>query len=205
MKRTAEEAAATRARVVEAAILVFAGMGWKEATYEAIGARAGVTRGAVHHHFRDKTRLLEEAISAGWRRHAAPALSELSCMDRPPVQRLAGFLSLYLCLLSQDESFRALAVVSVLVAPQAVDVGEGMREKTRETDEWAALIIPLFESGAGVRAGLRPPDVLFAVMAFLRGVTATAATAPQDLPTPEASASIARAVVAGLMQDEEEW
>ncbi|MGI5290298.1 TetR/AcrR family transcriptional regulator [Nonomuraea polychroma] len=95
--------------------------------YEAIGARAGVTRGAVHHHFRDKTRLQKEAISAGWRRHAAPALSELSCEDRPPVQRLAGFLSRYLCRLSQDESFRALAIVSVLVAPQVVDVGEGMR------------------------------------------------------------------------------
>ncbi|MFI7132238.1 TetR/AcrR family transcriptional regulator [Nonomuraea sp. NPDC050153] len=199
MKRTAEEAAATRARVLEAAILVFAGTGWKEATYDAIGARAGVTRGAVHHHFRDKTRLLEEAISAGWRRHAAPALSEPSCEDRP-ARRLAGFLSRYLCLLAQNESFRALAVVSVLVAPQVIDVGEGMRE----TDQWAALIISLLESGTGVRAGLRPADVLFAVMAFLRGVTATAATAPQDLPAPEASASIARAIVAGLMQDEEE-
>ncbi|MFI6743148.1 TetR/AcrR family transcriptional regulator [Nonomuraea sp. NPDC050451] len=189
--------------MLEAAILVFAGTGWKEATYDAIGARAGVTRGAVHHHFRDKTRLLEEAISAAWRRHAAPALSEPSCEDRP-ARRLAGFLSRYLRLLSQDESFRALAVVSVLVAPQVVDVGEGMRENTRETDQWAALIIPLLESGTGVRAGLRPPDVLFAVMAFLRGVTVTAATAPQDLPEPEASASIARAIVAGLMQDEEE-
>ncbi|MGP3920357.1 hypothetical protein [Nonomuraea sp. 10N515B] len=51
---------------------------------------------------------------------------------------------------------------------------------------------------------MRPADVLFAVMAFLRGVTATAATAPQDLPAPEASASIARAIVAGLMEDGEE-
>ncbi|MDP4505032.1 hypothetical protein [Nonomuraea turcica] len=34
------------------------------------------------------------------------------------------------------------------------------------------------------------------MMAFLRGVTATAATAPQDLPAPEASESIARAIVA---------
>ncbi|MFD1546165.1 hypothetical protein [Nonomuraea guangzhouensis] len=74
----------------------------------------------------------------------------------------------------------------------------------REPDQWATLIIPLLESGTDVRAGLRPADVLFAVMAFLRGVTAIAATTPQDLPAPDASASIARAIVAGLMQDEEE-
>ncbi|MGP3920356.1 TetR/AcrR family transcriptional regulator [Nonomuraea sp. 10N515B] len=107
-----------------------------------MGARAGVTRGAVHHHFRDKTQLHQEAISAGWSRHAAPALSELSCEDRPPARQLAGFLSRYLCLLAQDECFRALAVVSALVAPQIIDVGEGMRE----TGQWAALIIPLLES-----------------------------------------------------------
>lgn len=204
MKRTAEEAAATRARVLEAAILVFADKGWKEATYEAIGARAGVTRGAVHHYFRDKARLLEEAITAGWRRHAAPALGELTGEEQRPVQRLARFLSSYLRLLAEDESFRALAVVSVLVAPQVLDVGEGMREKARETDQWAALIIPLLESGAGLRRGLRPEDALFVVMAFLHGVTVTAATAPHDLPAPEAAAGIARAVVAGLLPASEE-
>ncbi|SJZ89521.1 transcriptional regulator, TetR family [Marinactinospora thermotolerans DSM 45154] len=204
MKRTAEEAAATRARVLEAAILVFAEKGWKEATYEAIGARAGVTRGAVHHHFRDKTRLLEEAIATGWRRHAAPALEELTREDQPPARRLTGFLSTYLRLLAQDDAFRALAVTSVLVAPQVLEVGAGIEEKSRQTDRWADLILPLLGSKAQERRGLESRDALFAVMAFLHGVTVAAATAPHDLPSPGAASGIAHAVVSGLIPGQEE-
>ncbi|MEV1000593.1 TetR/AcrR family transcriptional regulator [Nonomuraea sp. NPDC050202] len=203
MKRTAEEAAATRARVLEAAILVFADKGWKEATFHAIGARAGVTRGAVHHHFGDKKLLLEEALGAGWRRHAAPALEELVRPEHGPGRRLTGFLTRYLRLLAENESFRALAVASVLVAPQVLDVGEGVKEKIEETDQWAALILPLLDT-PGLRQGLRAEDALFTVMAMLHGVTVTAATAPHELPAAEAAAGIARAVVAGLLPGQEE-
>ena len=46
--------------------MVFEEKGWRGATFEAISERAGVTRGALHHHFGDKRALLREALSWGW-------------------------------------------------------------------------------------------------------------------------------------------
>ncbi len=57
MRRTAAEAEQTRRAIVTAARAVFAEHGYAAASTTAIGAAAGVTRGALYHHFADKTEL----------------------------------------------------------------------------------------------------------------------------------------------------
>lgn len=57
MKRTAEEAAETRARVLASAIEVFTAEGYGAASAERIASAAGVTRGALYHHFKHKREL----------------------------------------------------------------------------------------------------------------------------------------------------
>lgn len=53
----AERAAATRTRLVTAARELFAAQGYGATSTEAILAAAGVTRGALYHHFADKQAL----------------------------------------------------------------------------------------------------------------------------------------------------
>ena len=50
--------------------MAFEEKGWRGATFEAISERAGVTRGALHHHFRDKARLVRDALAWGWGEYA---------------------------------------------------------------------------------------------------------------------------------------
>jgi len=57
VRRTALEAAETRAALLLAAHSLFAEKGFIDATLEEVGARAGVTTGAVYHYFRDKREL----------------------------------------------------------------------------------------------------------------------------------------------------
>ena len=66
MRRTAEDAAKTRIALLEAALLSFEEKGWREATLKHIAERAGVTRGGLQHHFRDKQTLLDAALQWGW-------------------------------------------------------------------------------------------------------------------------------------------
>lgn len=57
MRRTKEEADKTRAAILKAALKVFYKKGVSRATLADIGEAAGVTRGAVYWHFKDKTDL----------------------------------------------------------------------------------------------------------------------------------------------------
>lgn len=61
-RRTAAEAAATRRTILDAARVTFAEEGYGAATLDGIARRAGVTRGAVHHHFGDKQVLFVEVF-----------------------------------------------------------------------------------------------------------------------------------------------
>jgi AcrR family transcriptional regulator len=57
VRRTAREAEETHADLVRAARALFTEKGFQNATLEEVAARAGVTRGAVYHHFADKREL----------------------------------------------------------------------------------------------------------------------------------------------------
>lgn len=61
-RRTAADAAVTRRTILDAARATFAEDGYQAATLDGIALRAGVTRGAVHHHFGDKRELFVEVF-----------------------------------------------------------------------------------------------------------------------------------------------
>jgi AcrR family transcriptional regulator len=61
-RRTAADAAVTRGTILDVARAAFAEEGYQAATLDGIAARAGVTRGAVHHHFGDKRELFVEVF-----------------------------------------------------------------------------------------------------------------------------------------------
>ena len=56
-RRTKEDAACTRRQIIEAARQIFAQRGVSRTTLEQIAQAAGVTRGAIYWHFKDKTEL----------------------------------------------------------------------------------------------------------------------------------------------------
>ncbi|HEX6363277.1 MAG TPA: TetR family transcriptional regulator [Albitalea sp.] len=57
VRRTKEEAQATRNRILDTAEMVFQERGVSRTTLEAIAAAAGLTRGAIYWHFKDKSEL----------------------------------------------------------------------------------------------------------------------------------------------------
>jgi AcrR family transcriptional regulator len=61
-RRTAADAAVTRRTILDAGRVTFADDGYQAATLDGIAQRAGVTRGAVHHHFGDKRELFVEVF-----------------------------------------------------------------------------------------------------------------------------------------------
>ena len=64
MKRTKEEAAETRLKLLEEAAFVFKQEGYQKANLADIARYSGVTRGAIARHFGDKQSLFREVIEA---------------------------------------------------------------------------------------------------------------------------------------------
>ena len=57
VRRTKEEAAQTRQALLDAALTVFSKQGYQAARLQDIAKSAGVTRGAIYHHFGSKSQL----------------------------------------------------------------------------------------------------------------------------------------------------
>lgn len=63
VRRTKDEARATRNRILDAAERVFGRHGVSRTSLEDIAREAGVTRGAIYWHFRDKSDLVTEMVN----------------------------------------------------------------------------------------------------------------------------------------------
>lgn len=199
MRKSAEHTQQTRQAILAAGLSSFAENGWDSTTFVGVAARAGVTRGAVHHHFSDKVALLTAVLEEGWSSAVAPILTPLKDAEAPGDARLVQFISEYIARLSGDETFRALAVVSTLVAPQAVPIRAGTAAKEEGMSAWQTALRGAL-STARLRAGVTADTAVRALLTVIHGLTLAAATQPETLPhTPDAIEALATACVRGSL------
>ena len=83
MPTKAEQSGATRQALVRVARRLFAEHGFAETSTEAVVHAAGVTRGALYHHFRDKTALFEAVYEDVERDLVARVASAVEGVDDP--------------------------------------------------------------------------------------------------------------------------
>ena len=174
--------------------MTFEEKGWQGATFEAISDRAGVTRGALHHHFRNKPMLLREALAWGWGEYAEQLFPTEAGPDA--VTGLSRLLSEYVRLLTADPLFRALAFSTVLIAPQAFD---SVSEKGAGLDDWHARLTELINADVSATSTAELSQTAGLMLVMLQGLTVTAVTRPQDLPQPPPHSDAVTALVRGLL------
>jgi TetR/AcrR family acrAB operon transcriptional repressor len=113
MRRTKEEAANTRAAIVDAALRCFDRHGIASSTVDQIASEAGVTKGAVYHHFAGKREILgaiRDQFTLPFLDEADTALLRLTGL--PALERIERFLAAHLDSLEKDaRKRRALSVM----------------------------------------------------------------------------------------------
>lgn len=192
MRRNAGDTAATRAAVLEAALFVFAEQGVARATLAGVAGRAGLTRGAVYHHFADKPALHAAVLDETWDVIAAPVWAVLDGPDvrRAPLStRLSAFAAAWLGALRCDRRFQALMTVSVYAgASSAADDPASTSEETvAGFMAWRnRLTVALTEGRAELAANVDPQVAAIHLLSWLCGTALLASVDPELLPPADA-------------------
>jgi len=174
MKRTKEEAALTRGAIVEAALACFDARGIAQATLDQIAAGAGVTKGAVYHHFTGKGEILHEireSVSLPLLDTADTTL--LARGARPALERIEAFLMGVIdSIESCARTRRALGVMQFKCEYVGDLHGElaSMRRKHRQLLEAFEGAYRQARHERSLRAGLTPDLAALETSLFLNGL-----------------------------------
>lgn len=143
MRRTKEEAANTRAAIVDAALRCFDRHGIASSTLEQIACEAGVTKGAIYHHFAGK----REILGAIRDQLTLPLLDEadtalLRTSELPALERIERFLLDCLASIQNDKRKRCALYVMLFKCEYVGDLQEQLATWRRNNDR----LVKAFES-----------------------------------------------------------
>jgi AcrR family transcriptional regulator len=150
MNRTLERGEATRQELVEAATRLFAERGYEDTSIEAVLGEAGVSRGALYHHFAGKEALFE-AVLEEVERGVAQAVVDAVAGVTDPVAALRQGTKAWLEL-TTDPVVRRISLVD---APSVVGW-----EKWRGIDERHGFGLTKHALGSLAEAGHVRPELV---------------------------------------------
>lgn len=148
METRQERSESTRAALVKAARALFAERGYAAVGTEEIVARAGVTRGALYHHFRDKTDLFR-AVLEEVERDLSEKIATAALSDPDPWRALGAGCSMFLDACREPE----IQQIALLDAPSVLGW-----EEWREIDARYGLGLIKLGIQNAIDAGALPPQ-----------------------------------------------
>lgn len=201
VRRTKEEALATRAALLDAAEKVFRQHGVTRATLGAVASAAGVTRGALYWHFRDK----DELFAALCQRATLPMQSRLEqAAAREGDDALATLRAVAvqgLREIAANPRTRAVLEIALCKSEQPPPGADAPQAEAmdRECAQATRRII-----ARAVAQGRLPPDTdctlaAYALQAFFRGITQLWLTQPTAFDLATAAEAMIDTIIAGLL------
>jgi len=179
MRRTKEEAEVTRQRLLKAALEVFSRKGYADTRLEDIAAEAGVTRGAIYHHFGNaenqfngKAELYNTLISEAYARFN-PVMEEAILSGGTVLESLKLLLLTTLQFAATDPEFRAISELTLFKTAIVPELEAGIQRKIEGTHVLIDYITALVEKGietGEIRKGVDARDVAVVLLGLQNGL-----------------------------------
>ena len=174
MKRTKEDAAKTRAAIVDAALCCFERHGIAGSTLDNIASAANCTKGAVYHHFDGKRDILRELRD----QVAIPMLDEadtelLHEREVPALERIEKFLMGILDAVEGDARTRQAITVMQLRCEYVDDLSQELQAAARNHERMIHAFGAAYREArkAGqLAAGVSPEVAATETVMFLSGL-----------------------------------
>ncbi len=173
MRKTKEEAAVTRARLLDAALASFHAKGYSATTLDDIARQAEITRGAIQWHFGNKAELYNTLVRESYQ-EAATIFGEIYRAEGTPLQKLRLILTKWLSYAEEDTRFRTMLELVMLKTEVSPELAGGMQEKNQGNQAtvhfFAQLISQGIQSGE-IRADIHPETAAITALGLVNGVT----------------------------------
>ncbi len=173
MKRTQEEADLTRQNIIDAALFVFSKVGYDAARLKDIAEKAGVTRGAIYHHFDGKAELYCTLVAEAWDR-IEPLIEDSINEGGSMLDIVARIFIRKMIYTAKDDVFRAVNELMFFKTGMSPDLIDGIKYKRdgfREGVEGVANAVRMGIKDGSIRPDVDPIMVGIANIALQTGLT----------------------------------
>lgn len=200
MRRTKEDAAVTRQKVLEAALTVFSEKGYTASKLDDVAQAANVTRGAIYWHFKDKADLFNTLVrEVGMQRNEViqQALAEGGTFT----DIFRRILIRLLQIVQEHQQVRAVMELSLFKVDQLPELAEGQTvrlEANRALISNMAMFLQMGIDAGDVRADLDPHDAARAAVAFQQGVATLWLYDPSAFSLVERAPALADVYIHGI-------
>ena len=169
VRKTKEEADATRKLLLKAAVAVFSRQSYDATRLEDIAAEANVTRGAIYHHFGSKQDLYATMIGE----YSKPLYDLMGSSIEPGKSFLENLRNLCINLFSaleDDADLRAIQDITVRTPPE-LNESIGLKLDYLEA-QIMTLVVGFSEAIASgeIRAEIAPDDALRGYFGYINGI-----------------------------------
>jgi len=164
VRKTKEDALATRDSILDAAATLFAERGVSGTTLQHIASAAGVTRGAIYWHFEDKGAM----FNAMMERAAMPLESAMALLDSndstDPLGDLRDYAVRVFRLTVEDPKARSIFEIATLKMEYTGEMSAVRERRVLNQAEWIKRAEKRVK--LGIKRGLVKPDVRPCAVAF---------------------------------------
>lgn len=199
MRRTKEDAELTRQALLKAAIKVFSQQGYAATRLEDIAEAAGVTRGAVYHHFGGKAELfaeiVENASQTGDR--AVQRAIQAGGTFLEVIQRILIYT---VQMLHEDREYRASMALLLFNwdSPDLLAMRAGRQEHGQAAMEQIVGFYRMALDQGAIRAGIDPEIAARSFSAYQNGLMVLSLASPETIDVEKHAVGLAEIFVQGI-------
>lgn len=192
MRRTKEDAAKTRAHILDVALRLFGELGYSGASLSKIAAAAEVTKGAIYWHFESKVDLYEQLIYEK-SRHSFNELHGILSENGPAVDKLKQYLIRSFLLLTEDQGFRELQRVIIFKTEQLPELNTQIEQQKNSMRLLLDHLTEVIEEGkkqGSIKKSVVSSELSWEMLAFHNGVSNTWLLFPDSFPLDQKATKI---------------
>ena len=174
-RRTREEAAQTRAAVLETALALFGRKGYAGTRLDEIADEIGLSRGAIYGHFKTKPELFEQVMKLG--QDPVYGLLNAALADTgPPLAAIRRFMVDWFCMMVEHDQARQATEILLNKAELTEELEQTLQKERQLTADMIAGLASIYErarSAGDVDRDLDPAQAGLHIFAYVMGVTQT--------------------------------